>query len=271
MSTHPSFTVLMPVYAGDTPDRFERSMNSLYAGAVKPDAVLLVVDGPVSVPLALRIDRLAELHSPRVIRLSERSGIARALNAGLREIETEWVARSDADDYSLPDRFALQTAAMTAEVDIVGGAIREVDETGAVTGLRAPPLDHAAILRYARTRNPFNHMTVAFRRDLAAACGFYPLLPHAEDYGLWAAMLSRGAHCRNLPDIVVEASAGMAMYRRRGGWDKLSAEILLQRHLVRHGLKTPPAGVALGLGRAAFSLAPARLRGWIYEKFLRTQ
>lgn len=268
---HPSFTVLMPVYGGVTPERFEQALASVYAGTLLPNAVCLVVDGPVPARLTRSIDLSIERFAPTLVRLSEQGGIARALNAGLREIETDWVARFDADDVNLPDRFALQAAAMTGDVDIVGGMIREVDEDGRVIGLRTPPLDHAAIMQYARTRNPFNHMTVAFRREMAAACGFYPLLPHGEDYGLWSSMLARGARCRNLPDILVEATAGMAMYRRRGGWDKAVAEIPLQRHLVRQGLKSAPQGILQGLSRAAFSLAPSRLRGLVYERFLRTR
>src|SRR5579859_2986747 len=111
-SSGPSFTVLMPVYGGDTPERFDRAVDSVYENSLLPDAFCLVVDGPVSPELDLRIAAFAERRKPSLIRLRQNMGLATALNAGLAEIETEWTIRADADDINLLDRFSIQKTAM---------------------------------------------------------------------------------------------------------------------------------------------------------------
>jgi glycosyltransferase involved in cell wall biosynthesis len=200
-------------------------------------------------------------------------GLARALNAGLKHIRTEWVVRADADDYNVPYRFALQAIALNQSkdsIDLVGGAIQEVDSSGRQLAVRRTVEQHADILRYAAYRNPFNHMTVAYKTDLSLRCGGYPDINLKEDYALWAKMISVGAHTLNLPDILVLDTTGRDMYRRRGGLRYALAEISLQRHLVRTRLKSPYAALTQGLGRAFVFLLPSALRGWIYEKVLRS-
>ena len=140
---------------------------------------------------------------------------------------------------------------------------------GKQLAVRRAVAQHDDIRRYAAYRNPFNHMTVAYRTDLALRCGGYPNIHLKEDYALWALMLASGARALNLPDILVLATAGREMYRRRGGLRYALAEIALQRHLVRNGLKSPPAALLQGLARSIVFIFPSFIRGWIYEKILR--
>lgn len=268
------FTVLMAVYQRDDIALFERAVHSVYANTLLPDAFVLVVDGPVPHALQNAIQNLQERYALEVLQLPGNVGLANALNAGLKNVRTRWVARADADDYNVPERFALQAAAASRHgdsVDLVGGAIQEVEPGGRQLAVRRTVEKHAEILRYAAYRNPFNHMSVAYRTELALRCGGYPDIHLKEDYALWAQMLGSGARALNLPDILVLASAGKDMYRRRGGRRYALAEIALQRHLVRVGLKSPPMALIQGLGRAGVFLLPAEVRGWIYEKALRAR
>ena len=265
------FTVLMAVYRSDDLGLFERAVKSVYANTVRPDAFVLVVDGPVPEALHNAIMHQQAKYGLEVLYLPTNVGLARALNAGLMRVHTKWVVRADADDYNVPDRFALQAAVMQSEdsVDLVGGAIQEVEPDGRQLAVRRTVERHAEILQYAAYRNPFNHMTVAYRTELALRCGGYPNIHLKEDYALWAQMLASGARALNLPDVLVLATAGKDMYRRRGGLRYALAEVSLQRHLVRTELKSPFAALLQGLSRATVFLLPSVIRGWIYEKLLR--
>jgi hypothetical protein len=119
------------------------------------------------------------------------------------------------------------------------------------------------------SRNPFNHMTVAYKTRAVMAVGGYPALHLREDYGLWALLLQRGVTCANLPDVLVHATAGSEMYRRRGGWRYAYGEWSLQSHLVRCGLKSTLSAWAHGVARSCVFLLPPTARGWIYERALR--
>ena len=267
------FTVLMAVYQRDDLALFERAVHSVYANTLLPDAFVLVVDGLVPEALDVVILGLQDTYGINVLRLPVNVGLARALNAGLKQIRTEWVVRADADDYNLPNRFVLQAIALNQSkdsIDLVGGSIQEVDSSGRQLAVRRTVEQHGEILRYAAYRNPFNHMTVAYKTDLVLRCGGYPDIPLKEDYALWAKMISVGAQTLNLPDILVLATTGREMYRRRGGFRYALSEVSLQLHLVRTRLKSPYSALTQGLGRAFVFLLPSAVRGWIYEKILRS-
>jgi hypothetical protein len=249
-----------------------RALASVAASTLPPDACVLVVDGPLSAALEEVIASAPALPGLEVVRLPENRGLARALNAGLERVRTEWVVRADADDENLPDRFERQARALEAaagELDLLGGAIAEVDERGAALSIRQVPLSHAEIARRLPRRNPFNHMTVAFRARCARDAGGYPELHLKEDYGLWAALIARGARCLNLPDVLVRATAGPDLYRRRGGLRYARSELALQRHLVRLGHAGAASAALVGLARASAFLLPSGVRGWIYQRLLR--
>lgn len=263
----PPFTVLMAVYAKDDPILFDRALSSVFTNSLAPTEVMVVVDGPIGPALDDVLGRHAA-PSLRVVRLDDNRGLARALNAGLDLVRTEWVVRADADDINIHRRFELLSSHMSG-VDIVGSQILEIEADGAPVAIRTVPLDDRSIRAFARRRNPFNHMTVAYRASLARECGGYPTIHLREDYGLWALMLARGARAANLAECLVHASAGTHMYRRRGGLRYALAEAQLQRLLVRCGLKGPLSGFVDGCGRSLVFLLPVRFRAAIYERFLR--
>jgi hypothetical protein len=180
-------------------------------------------------------------------------------------VATPYVARFDADDINLPDRFTAQVdfARRHPEVAAFGGAILEFWPDGR-TRHKTAPTTHEAIVRFAAWRNPVNHMTAFFRRDAFLAAGGYPDIPLKEDYGLWLRMLARGERLANLPQVLVRARLGADFHRRRAGRDNLASERALHR-LKRAvpGLDPRASAVALALRSAALTLpCPARLAYW---------
>jgi glycosyltransferase involved in cell wall biosynthesis len=261
----------MAVYHRDNAELFERAVCSVYENTLRPDAFVLVVDGPVPDLLGRKIGALQKRFGFIIHVLAQNQGLASALNAGLDKVTTEWVLRADADDINLATRFEQQASMVERDpsLAIIGAAILEVEPDGKALAVRRPPSSHAEIMRFARVRNPFNHMTVAYRTSLAKRCGGYPNIRLKEDYGLWALMLQRGAQTANLPGILVHATAGQDMYRRRGGWQYARDEILLQRHLLDCGLKGRMTACIHGFGRGIVFLFPAWLRGMFYRRALR--
>lgn len=265
------FTVLMSVYGGDDPALFDAALGSLKANTLQPDHMVLVIDGPISQGLEDIVQRWQPVLGFCVVRLPRNVGLANALNAGLKEVRTEWIARADADDFNLPGRFECQARlAASGAGDVIGGAIMEVNRDGAALTCRILPSRHEDILRFARRRNPVNHMTVVMRASLVRQMGGYPEIPGRRDYGLWAKMLASGARMVNTEEVLVRATAGRDLMRRRGGLRYARAEIALQRYLVRCGLKGKVQAVIDGLSRAFIFALPIFLRSWIYRNFLRS-
>lgn len=267
------FAVLMAVYFRDDPRLLEMAVDSVFANTLQPTQFVLVSDGPLSPELELRLEQLQERHFGQieVLRLQNNTGLAHALNAGLNYIKTPWIVRADADDLNLPHRFATLATLLTTQpsLELMSSAILEVDATGRSIAIRRVPTSEAEIRQFVKSRNPFNHMAVAYRREAVLACGGYPNVHLKEDYALWCRMLARHTPVANTAEVLVHATAGHDMYRRRGGWRYARAEWDLQIVMVSCGLKTRARALLDGLLRAAVFLAPAGLRGKVYEVLLR--
>lgn len=264
-----SFSVLLSVYWNDNPDLFKRALDSIYSSNILPREVVVVEDGPI--PDTIRqiiINRCAQ-DGFISLRLEKNSGLAAALNYGLKFITSTYTFRADADDFNLPNRFELQIEVLKKGYELVGGYILEVDHSNSPIAIRRVPLDQYAIRSYISRRNPFNHMTVAFKTKSVIAVGGYPDVHLKEDYALWAKMLATGCSMCNIDSILVHATAGKNMYKRRSGLKYVRSEYLIQKVLLRLGMQNVFSALFYGLIRSTIFIAPNFIRQIVYEKFLR--
>ncbi|MDB5480796.1 MAG: hypothetical protein JWO83_1849 [Caulobacteraceae bacterium] len=260
-----AFTCLVPVWRRDDPSTFTAAMQSLATSTLAPDAIVIAQDGPLPPPLLAAVEGAAETSRARRAVNAGPRGLHHNLNHAMKAVKTPYVARFDADDLNLPDRFATQVAYARShpEVAAFGGAILEFAPDGR-TRHRTTPATHEAILRLAAWRNPINHMTAFFRRDAFLAAGGYPDIPRKEDYGLWLAMLARGERLANLTQVLVHARLGEDFHRRRAGLSNVASERALHR-LRRAVPGVDPRASALSLVARSAALAlpgPARLAYW---------
>ncbi|QWD52903.1 glycosyltransferase [Polynucleobacter paneuropaeus] len=267
------FTVLMAVYRNDDVALFNQAVHSVFANTLLPNHCLIVVDGPVTKALDTAIASLEKTYGPilQFLRLANNLGLAQALNAGIEQIHTDWIVRADADDINLPNRFLELAMAIKDHpgLDLLGSHILEIDQEGKPIAIREVPVSEAGIRQFAKTRNPFNHMTVAYRVDAVTECGGYPNVYLREDYALWCQFLSKQKKLLNIPQVLVHATAGKDLYARRGGWKYAKAEWEMQQLLVATGLKSAGRAFIDGLLRSAIFMLPSSIRGFVYQHFLR--
>jgi hypothetical protein len=170
-------------------------------------------------------------------------------------------------------RFELQSRVLidNPDVDVVGGAIAEFDsDPSTPVAVRRLPATSGAIRRYAKSRTPMNHMTVVFRKQAVLRAGNYQPFVGFEDYHLWVRMLLLGSKFLNMDDIIVLARVGNGMLTRRSGLKYLQTEIAFERFLCSSGYNTAIRSAFNIAMYAPIRLAPARLRQFIYRKFLRS-
>lgn len=123
----------------------------------------------------------------------ENSGVAWALNAGLRKAKYCWISRLDADDVALPGRIRRQVEVMRqSKKSIIGGSF--ITSKGIVE----PNLGDALELLKAG-KVPVYHPCVMFslpyvQRHLGTAMqGVYPMdYDWAEDFALWCMVAKAG-------------------------------------------------------------------------------
>lgn len=260
----PEFSVLLPVYAGDAAHRVRRAIASVTVDQSVPPAQLVIVrDGPVGEDIEAVLSEAERNpdHRADVLRLPAGVGLAEALDAGLELCRYDVVARMDADDVALPERFERQLALLVEGYDIVGSAIAEIgdDETRRLAS-RPVPVTHREIMAQLGFRTPFNHPSVMYRASAVRAAGGYRGVPDMEDYWLWARMLHGGSLGANVPDVLVLYRVSDGAYARRGGRRMLLAELRLQRRLLGAHYLGPLAFGRNVLVRGAYRLVPTRVR-----------
>ena len=269
------FSVLLPVYAGDQPEFFFRAVSSATREQeLSPKQLVVVCDGPVDESISDFLHRASrgqenDLLGPidvRVVRLKHNMGLANALNIGLAHCSHEIVARVDADDISLPQRFAIQIPLIEGGLGLLGSAIQEFSDDEAEAGLvRSMPTSEEEIRRVISYRSPFAHPSVVYRKSAVEAVGGYEHLQLMEDYLLFARMVAAGVPCGNTPEVLVRYRVGSGAYKRRGGRHMLRSEMRLQKIFRTEGIVSN-AQFARNLAiRGGYRLIPTNLRQVLYR------
>lgn len=227
------FSVLMSVYKKESPEFLEQALLSIWDNQLlQPSEIVIVKDGPLTSQLENVINDFSKSAPVKMIFLPKNMGLGIALAKGLEECTHELVFRMDSDDIAYKDRFRRQIDFMHANPDISfsSGYIAEFnDSIENISGIRKVPCTFERIIKFAKFRNPMNHMAIAFRKKDVIASGTYIDFPGYEDYYLWVRMLQNGCKAGNIPENLVYARIGNNMYKRRQGLHFFKQELKLQK------------------------------------------
>lgn len=190
----PRISVLMPVRNGEaTLDVAVRSTLR----ALSSDAELLVLDDGSTDGTAEVLSRIGDVRL-RVLTNSSPGGVGAGLRSLVAATDSEFVGRMDADDVTLPGRFAHQIRALRRGADFCFSSI--VRFRTAPTRLR-PGLPVAispeAMPFHMLVHNPLCHPTMVCTRDAVLAAGSYRAV-RAEDHDLWLRALTAGLRMTRL-------------------------------------------------------------------------
>ena len=130
--------VIIPVYKNDTPQYVRPAIDSIIKQTYSC-RIYIGVDGPIGNSLNSCLEAYENNKNVSIVRFAENRGLACVLNDLLQicfDNGYEYIARMDADDISLPDRIEKQICFLNEhpEIDVVGGAINEIDEEGCESG-----------------------------------------------------------------------------------------------------------------------------------------
>lgn len=270
------FSVSMCVYGGDNAEHFDIALDSVFNQTLKPDEVVLVVDGPVPEAIDTIIEKYENNYpSFKPVRLEKNVGHGNARRIGMDKCSHDLIALMDADDICVPDRFEKQINAFKAHPDcsIVGGYIKEfIGNTENIVGTRAVPVADEEIKQYMKKRCPMNQVTVMFRRADVEKAGGYIDWYCEEDYYLWLRMSLCNMRFCNLTDNLVFVRVGDEMYQRRGGVRYFKSEAKLQGYMLKNKVIGIPRYFINVSERLILQvLMPNKLRGWVFKRFARQE
>ena len=265
------FSVLMSVYHKDNPQWLKQAIDSVLNNTIKPNQIVLVVDGQIPNELEQVI---AEYKNKLdILRLEKNSGLGIALQQGILKCKYPLVARMDSDDISLPNRFELQLKEFenNPNLTIVGGYIQEFDsQTNKKTSIRKVPLDDTEIKQYLKTRSPFNHPTVMFKKEDILKAGNYQTFYQMEDYYLWARLVKANFQMKNIPEILLNFRTDKNMFARRGSYKYFKSNKEVSKQMLKMKIINYPYYVFNILVRFITQvLMPNKIRSLFYKKVLR--
>ena len=196
-------SVVMPTYNTDIPVLVEAVTSIL--NQTFSDFEFIIVDdcsqnGTQEYLLSIQDDRV------KVIRNTENLGVTKSLNVGLKAAKGEYIARMDADDIALPERFEKQLTFMENHRDVIvcGTWIQAFGDSD-YTQKRTIPGKEALRCRMLFDNSyGLSHPTAFFR---AAALRKYNIeydeeLPTAQDYGMWSVCCEYG-ELANVPEVLL--------------------------------------------------------------------
>ncbi len=266
-------SVLMSIYKNDHPLEVKDAIQSILNQTYQPEQIVIVLDGEVPNELLKVVETFAADSRFKVIPLKKNVGLGKALNTGIQYCNCEYVARMDADDFSVPDRFEKQAAYLSEhpEVDVLGGQIEEYDEKMKnKIAVRSVPTEMSDIISRCKKRNPMNHVTVVYKKESVLRAGNYQTCMYFEDYYLWSRMIKMGFSFHNLPDVIVHVRTGKTMYQRRGGRAYNKSVIEFQNKMYELGIINRIEWLENLVIRLGVANMPNVMRGYIYQHKLRT-
>lgn len=195
------FSVLLSLYYKENPTYLDIALNSVFNQTVRPNQVVLVLDGPIGAQLQAVVDKYAKDYpSLEVYPQEKNQGLSTALNIGLFKCRNEIVFRMDTDDICYPTRFeaTLKLYEEDPTLDVVGSFATMIDENGVELKQMSVPTSNEEIRKKVWTC-PFIHPSVSFKKSSLLRVGNYNPNsgPRQDDYELWFRCISGGLKCKN--------------------------------------------------------------------------
>lgn len=272
MESKKNYSVLMSVYYKEKPEYLEESIDSIINQSTKTNDFVIVCDGELTKELYTVLEeKKKKFEDINILQLDHNYGLGIALNKGLEICKNNLVARMDSDDISELNRCEeeLNKFLEDDKLSIIGSDIIEFSDENTQSNHKTVPHSYEEILRYSKKRNPFNHMTVMFKKNVVQSAGGYQDMPFVEDYYLWARILKNGNYAENIDKPLVRARTGIGMINRRGGLNYAKCIVHFRYTLYKIGYTNFVAFLFNTIPHVLIALIPSSFRKKIYYILLR--
>ena len=177
----PRVSVLLPVYNGFP--YLPKTIDSVLAQSF-PHWIMYAINDGSSDESAAYLDGLAD---PRIVVVhNQNQGLSNTLNEGLRLCDTEYIARLDADDECMPDRFEKQVEFMDAHPDVgmLGSQICRMGTARSDSGSHLPESHDEIMKALIDGQHAICHPSVMCRKEAFDQVGDYKSMV-GEDWDMY--------------------------------------------------------------------------------------
>jgi glycosyltransferase EpsE len=254
MPIKPRITILMAIYNCAT--TLEEAIDSLYAQTFKDFKLVLCDDASTDSTFEIAKSYADRYDNIILIRNEQNLKLAASLNRCLEYADTEYVARMDGDDISLPTRFEKQINFLDTHTEyvLVSCLMTHFDETGDWgTGVA---IEKPTKLSFKKV-TPFAHAPCMIRTSVMIEVGGYTVnnnLVRGQDYYLWYKIYKKGYKGYNIQEPLYKMRDDRNAMSRRTFRNRYKAFIIKKQVLK-----------GLGLKFATFYAISSLLKGFIPE------
>jgi glycosyltransferase involved in cell wall biosynthesis len=179
--SNPDITVVMSVYNAEL--YLDDSITSILEQSYRDFEFIIINDGSTDDSLNI-IKKYKHLDERIVLISRENQGLIASLNDGVKLAKGKYIARMDADDISLKNRFKEQIELMEREhIDICGSSVKLFNDKGDIKIWRYPVSDQDIKFTLLFTCS-FAHPSVMIRKNVFKNLK-YKDYKNSEDYKLW--------------------------------------------------------------------------------------
>lgn len=195
----------MPVYNAE--QYLEEAIESVLQQTYRDFEFIIINDGSTDKSSEI-IERFATLDSRLIVIEQENKGLANTLNIGLNISKGKYIARMDADDICMPNRFEEQIKYLNIhpEVKLLGTAVELIDDEGSSVCVDVPYTGSKFLKSFMlKVGNPFKHPTIMACTETVKTCGGFneSIGKYFEDYFLWS-KIARHHEIYILPKVLLK-------------------------------------------------------------------
>lgn len=177
-------TVLMTTY-NEKIDVLRKAVDSILSQTYNDFSFLIVVDNPNNQEIIDALKCYQEKDKRiKIIINNHNVGLGLSLNRGIELINTDYIARMDADDVAVKDRLEIQLKYLSAHknIDLIGSEVWTIDDNNNITGYtNSYVLDKNKIHNIMKYVNIFKHPTFFGKTEVFRKIK-YRNLKYAQDY-----------------------------------------------------------------------------------------
>lgn len=268
--TNKTIAVIMSLYENDLVDYVTLAVKSILFQTYEDFDLYIQYDGPIKPEVDAYLSSIKD-ERVKIQRRAENKGLAQSLNdllAIVMPMGYEYIARMDADDISMSDRFEKQMAYLVShsEVECLGTWAIEITSSGEEYYRKQMPETHDGCMEQFRKRDCMIHPTVMFRRSYIEKAGFYALDTFfGEDTMMWAQGFAAGCKMGNVPEYLFRFRLDDNFFDRRRGW-KYAKGIWKLRHRVNKMLGFGIIEDVWAIAYAVAKMMPKAILSIIYKK-----
>lgn len=256
----PTISVLMSVY-NEPLDWIKQSIDSILMQTFSDFEFIIINDKPDRLELANFLEEAAGKDIRIKVHTNpENIGLTKSLNVGLKLCTGKYIARMDADDISLPERFARQVAFMDENPEIIASSALASQWDG--LNLMSPlcrPITHRQFEEYILTSSPFIHPLLIIRRCIIDRfhIKYDESYKVSQDYKLAADLIKIG-QVANLGEILLHYRVSKRQISKSRGKEQEENGRKIRRELInyfysRHGIKQLPDNITFEVVRDNYS------------------